>query len=257
MAVTSNHEQDERGPRPARVGVAARARYCEVMRPVKMLALALTAIVLLTCGWLLNTWHRATQLPDWATQTPTAPPASDGVAGHRRPGVTAPGLRWVEIETEGGKAAEASQRPQAKQRPRRKPKEIRNFHVQMLMRGDPLQPAVRGSRATFKAGELEAGVILDVDAIDYTKMRSKDRASVRKALSMLGLSGRKVYLGLRDRPLQTQGMLQVSNDARIEIGKSSHSLAWVARRVGVSPSRLRRQINTILRNTQIRHPDAA
>ena len=215
------------------------------MSRTKIILLCMAGALVIRLSWLGYQWHQATQLPAWASEPPPTQVAQQRIVRSDSP------LQWttpteVELPDDGDRDREPS--VPAKKR------ELRNFHVQMLTRGDPLEAAVSGSRATFEHGKLDAGVILDVSKINYSNMPAPDRRAVSRALDVLGLSGKQIYVGLEDRPLNHKGILQVSDNVEVKIGNTRHSLASVAQKVGLSPAQLRRQINSTLAKSGLRYP---
>lgn len=213
---------------------------------LRRLVLAALILAFVGAGAVYWLWRQATALPEWHQEMPVPDsPALDGSSPDGAP----PPLRWTA-------APDADPPPGRKQAERPRQRELRNFHLHARDRNRVLQKAVASSRATYEDGTLEAGVVLVPENIELDALSRKDRALVERALkSFPGLSGRRVYLALEDEPKVVDGVLQLSNETQIRVGELRYPLSAFAKKIGVRPDVVRRQINRELRRLEVRPPD--
>jgi hypothetical protein len=230
--------------------------------PARMLlALGLVAAVLLGVlgsGWFL--WDRATALPEWydpeaalaleAVDTEGAVPEVEstweelGPAAPDSPGAPAPAA------AEGDGA-----RPPGAATPRRA-RALKNFHLRST-RDPAFRGAIRASRATFDAGQLEAGIVFDASGVAIEQLEPDSRALYERAIRTFpSLRKQQVFLGIEDEPVTRDGFLQLGPRPRVRIGELRYSLKSVARRLGVDPRRVEAEINRAMRKLKLTDPDA-
>lgn len=117
--------------------------------------------------------------------------------------------------------------------------------------------AVRASRAVYEDGHLEVGVILDLSDFPADKLNDKDRARYERAVKNFpGLTNRDVWVGVEDDAVIVDGYLQLGADAKVRVGKLTYSLAGAAKRLGMKPEQLLREVNRELRRAGFVDPDA-
>lgn len=213
--------------------------------------LAGVAILLVVAGGVIfYFWKQATALPDWYTEADA--PALDAYQGDADDS-TPP--KWIAIAEDGREALDPAAAPppeattpqaapSTKHRPRKKAKrhELRGFH----RRGGkaPGESAVRASRAIYEDGALEAGVILDLSRLPEDQLSPKNKDLFDRALrNFPGLSKRDVYVGIDDQPIIEGGVPRLSDDPRIQVGKLRYSLDKAARKLGMAPEELRRELD--------------
>ena len=194
------------------------------------------------------------------------------------------GIGGVMREAVGEEAMPAPEKPAAE--PKRKKKrsrkakrhELRGFHRGLTKRrkkrrkGPPLSPAekaareeatttkakaVRASRAVYEDGHLEVGVVLDLADFPADKLAPKERARYERAVKNFpGLTNRDVWVGVEDDAVIVDGYLQLGLDAKVRVGKLTYSLAGAAKRLGMKPEQLLREVNRELRRAGFVDPDS-
>lgn len=222
-----------------------------------LIGAAITVGVLLlgVVGATTYFYRQATALPEW--YDPDAPVAE---AEELEVDPGAP-LEWEPIGPKaptGPRAASASPpdptaAPQREKRPKRRV--MKNFHLKAVAKDPVLKRATRSSRAEFHDGRLEAGAVLDMERIDRDSLSDDNRDFFdRAAKAFPPLRNEQVYLALEDEPVTRDGYLQLSGNPRVKIGNLSYSLDGAARRLGMSPKKLRAEIDTELRRLKVRDP---
>ncbi len=219
-------------------------------------AITLGVVIVGVAGTATYFYRQATALPEW--YDPNAPVAEtedlqvdpDAPLEWEPAGPPAP--TGAEPPTDASAPAESST-PDAKQKPRRRV--MKNFHLKAVAKDPVLQKATRSSRAEFHDGRLEAGAVLDMKRIDK-KALSKDNRQFfdRAAKAFPPLRNEQVYLALEDEPVTRDGYLQLGPNPSVKIGNLSYSLDGAARRLGMSPKALRREIDGELRRLKVLDP---
>ncbi|TPV94967.1 MAG: hypothetical protein B7733_12470 [Myxococcales bacterium FL481] len=137
-------------------------------------------------------------------------------------------------------------------------REVRNFHLRSTAKNPAWREAVRGSRATFEDGTLEAGVVISLDKLPRRSLSANDRKTIDRALKAFpALRKREVYVGLEDRTVTRDGILQLGSSTKIRVGQLRYPLSTVAKRLGLSAPSIRRQINRELRRLKVKDPEVA
>ncbi len=236
---------------------------------LKKLILGGGMVLLLAIGGGLYLWSQATALPDWYeeqvdepnvgrfTRSPEQPPTPR----HGGLGPAPLSLVWDDSSTATGQqdlpqVVVSPKKHGAGPRRKRVKKEIRSFHLQGAVRNPTLQGAIRGSRATYDSGKLEAGVVLNLSDVSRDDFSSRDQKTLDQALQAFpSLAKQSVYVGLEDEPVFRDGIMQLGSHPRVKIGKLDYSLAAAARRLGLSNAVLRGQIDAELRRLRIADPE--
>lgn len=226
----------------------------------KKIAIAAGVLLLICAGSLAYLWRQATALPDWYEEE-DALAVDDSVDG------------WVIVPEDGdpfpqeGMAAprpessssSGTSKKRAKNRPRSKGerRELRSFHNKTRIKDPNVRAAAKASRAIYEDGHLEAGVVLDMSKIDRGKLDEKGQKFYDKALRAFpSLKHKEVYIAIEDTPGSEDGYLVLSDDAKIRIGNLDYSLEKAAKKVGVSPNKMRRQLNKEMKRLKMRDPNA-
>ncbi len=210
----------------------------------RKIALISLALLLASGAGVAVLWQRATALPEWYE-------AGAGAAEDEE------SLGWEELPVRPEAAAEAGARPKpdAPARPRRTRRVLRNPHLRAVGRDPALRAAVRASRATYEDGHLEAGVVLDGRRLANAKLSPEARRLYRRAARAFpSLVGREIYIALEDEPRTRGGFLQLGRRTEIRVGDLRYSLEGLARKLGVSPRRVRADIDRMLRDLRVTAP---
>lgn len=235
------------------------------------------AIVVVVAVLAFVTWRRLTALPDWfedEVALATTPPDEDWVTtdpsteGSSASDPTAealldgpPGRGATDSGTAGerrGVKAPSSDRGGATPRASTGSRTMRNFHLRTAVRNESLRKATKASRAEFVDGELRAGVVFEPGLVDRESLDPATRKTLDRAFRAFpGAKSRRVYVGLVDTPRTVDGVLQLGPDTRLRVGDVELDFDVAMRRVGLSPSRVRAQIDAELRRLKVRDPRLA
>ena len=210
---------------------------------LKIAAIVIAAVLVIGGGVVCYYWRQATALPEWYTEElalqeelPFVEDATD-----------VPAPQWEDMVVED---EEAEDEPAAAPKQQ---KVLRGFHRRG--RKTKSAKAVRASRATYRSGKLEAGVVLDLSRIPRDDLSEHDRNLLERATKNFpGIAKRDVYVGVEDHPVTVDGVLQLGNEPKIRIGKLQYSLPSAAGRLGMSPAKLRSELNRELNRMRLTDP---
>ncbi len=236
----------------------ARARWKRVALIVAGVIVSLIGVVVVSV-WVL--WTRLTALPDWASELAVE---GDATGEHARPVVD---NHWVDEpqgldgELDRLDALRGAPPPVsvgAGGKPSTKSKQLRNFHVRKALEDPVLRKATRASKAEWKDGTLEAGLIIDLAVVEGEKLGENGKRFYSRAKSIFpGLGTTKVYVALIDKCVTVDGYLQLSDSPMIRVGDVEMSLSRVSKRLGLDPSKVRTTLNKEMRRLDLRDPNAS
>lgn len=234
------------------------------MRKVfKGIALALGIALAIAVLGAVVLWRQATALPAWyaaeaseertSEETPqNSPPIAPPSTGTPTLPAAPPG--WVALQDDAippdantkASAPKPSRRPSSRH-------ELRGFHLRSGVAPD--KTAVKASRALLDGDKLEAGVVLDLSRVPLSALPERDRTLMQRAIAGFpGLLGRDVYVGIEDRPVTREGVLQLGRSPRLRVGNLRYSLESAASKLGMSPETLRQELDRELRRLEITDP---
>ena len=213
-------------------------------------------------GWWL--WRQVTALPEWYEQ--------DAQAYEGDPEAEGP-PHWIALDERGDPIAEDPfedvqlQRAEAtlehvpaptktNRRKQARSHEMRGFHRARPKKaaGDK---AIKASRAHYQDGELEVGAIVDLSRIPKDKLSPRDQDMYDRAVrNFPGLTKRDVYVGVEDHPVTRDGYLQLGPNPTVRVGNLRYPLAKAADKLGMSESKLRRDVDRELRRMGMVDPEA-
>lgn len=224
--------------------------------------IALLIVVGIATGTAAYLWHQGTALPKWYEEELESVSQLREPDQNGEPGTSydpnAP-LQWSVIpdastDDQALPEKRASSTPAKKRRGKR---EMRNFHLRSGASSKAARKAFRASRATMEDGHLEAGVVINVGKADRNELNRKEKQffdRLKKAFPPL--ANRDVYVALEDEPVVgPDGFLQLGPKPKVRVGDLRYSLYTLAKKLGVNPSAIRRDINAEFRRLKVRDPD--
>lgn len=237
---------------------------------IVLLVLLVTAV-----GTGAYLWRQATAMPEWADEAMAEVEADtdgapvdpgwvemDGDDGEDWDSVAPPAVQPEPALSQGGPPRPA-QGPAPETRKKKTGKkgtgsrQMRNFHLRTASQDKALRKATRASRAVYQDGTLEAGFVLDMSRLSREDLKEKNRPMYDRALKVFPpLRGTKVYIAIVDQPVSDGGYLQLGHGTRVKIGNLDYSLPSAARRLGLSPKKVKKEINRELRRLKVTDPDA-
>lgn len=199
----------------------------------KKLAIVLLVLLLAAVGVVVYLYTQVTALPEWYTElaaqdAPEAPVAGDG------------SLQW----TPSPKSA--------------KKQELRNFHRRAAKKHPEVGAVIKASKASFEDGRLEAGVVADLRQLPTEKLNGQQESLYTKARQAFpSLTERDVYIGVEDpSPTIKGGRIGIGPDAKVKIGNLTYSVDGAAQKLGMTPDRLRSELEAQFRQLGVSAPPA-
>ncbi|EDM74661.1 hypothetical protein PPSIR1_11766 [Plesiocystis pacifica SIR-1] len=202
----------------------------------KKIAAVLLILALLVGGagyWL---WTQLTALPDWYDSADMI--AEDGSPQVDRDWVRIPNAEPTRESGKGEGAAEATG-GEAYQ--------LRNPHLRRKRggKGKPMKvdKAIRASRVQMSGETIEGGAVLNLSDMDVETLEPKDREAYdRLTEAFPALMGRDVYVGIENATRTEDGEIVVNSKTRLRVGETRYSIASAAKRLGMSSTELRNEI---------------
>lgn len=238
---------------------------------LKKVAIALLVVALIGAGVAFYFFRQATALPEWykaelALESEPADPEApvgweplgeDASQDESEAEQDAPEAEHGPAPAPDNPAAGGPQgKPRARKRSAsRGPRVMRGFHRRRAKKGK--KTAVKASRATYDNGKLEAGVVLDLSRVPKENLTPGDRRLYERAVEGFpGLTKRDVYVGIEDRPVTKDGVLQLGASPKVRVGNLRYSLPNAAKKLGMSEATLRRDFDNELRRLGFTDPEA-
>ena len=215
-----------------------------------LIAVGLVVIVVAgTAGYL---WNKGTALPEWYEEERDEIAQLESLEGGDEAIEPGAPLEWTVIPDASAPPAEA---PSAEPK-KAKRRELRNFHLRSGASSKAARKAFRASRATFEEGKLEAGVVVNVSKAERSDLTRKERQFFERITKAFPpLAKRDVYVALEDEPIAgADGILQLGPHPKVRVGDLTYSLNKLAKKLGVNPSALRRDINKEMRRLKVKDP---
>lgn len=198
----------------------------------KKLAIFLLVLLVAAVGVVVYLWMQVTALPDWYTElaAESAPAPAEDAGGK---------LQWA--------SAEGS-----------KKKELRNFHRRAAKKNPDVKAVVKASKATYEDGQLEAGVVADLTKLPTEKLNESQQSLYQRARAAFpSLTDRDVYIGVEDpAPVLKDGRMELGPSAKVKIGNFTYSVDAAAEKLGMSPDKLRAELNQQFRELGVQAPPA-
>ncbi|KIG12113.1 hypothetical protein DB30_02028 [Enhygromyxa salina] len=202
-------------------------------KKIGVIALVLVVVVAAVLGWM---WHRITALPDWYA-------SADMIAEDGSPRVDDD---WVQIPV-AERPANAPAGAEVLQ--------LRNPHLRASKKAAPIKQAIKQSRATYSAGNLEAGAVINLSKVDLDSLSAQERARFEDTIEAFpALTGRDVYVGIEGGVANGEGKLALGPKSTLRVGDTRYSLRTVAKRLGISQKELRSTIQAELGRMNVELP---
>lgn len=113
--------------------------------------------------------------------------------------------------------------------------------------GQPLPNSVKGFHTSVKNDKLKTGAVVDVKELQNSGLGSQQQELLSEITKTLPMSDREIYIGVEGKPEIQNGKLSFDENAKIQVGNMSFTIAEVASRLGVSPEKIQDQLNLELK----------
>jgi hypothetical protein len=218
--------------------------------------LVTTGIVVGTASGVYYFWRQLTQLPEWYTKGETSPKtyaqiqkSADAVEKRIEAKVLAsPQSVQVSPNTIAAPNALPDQPSQENSSVQvaLNSQELNDLLVTKITEksgGQPLPNSVKGFHTVVKDDKLKTGAVVDVKELKDSGLGSKQQALLTEITQKIPMNDRKVYIGVEGKPEMQNGKLRFDQNAKIQIGNMSFTIAEVASRLGVPPEKVQDQLN--------------
>lgn len=208
-----------------------------------------TGIVVGTASGIYYFWRQVTQLPEWYTAGQNN---SRTYAQIQKSGAAIEKKIEAQIQTSPPPATVADQ-PDVQIPKASEPvqvalssQELNDLLVTKITekrQGQPLPSSVKGFNTTVKDDKLKTGAVVDIQELQHSGLGEQQQQFLSEITQKLPMSDRKIYIGVEGKPQIQNGKLRFDENARIQVGNMSFTIAEVASRLGVSPEKVQDQLN--------------
>jgi hypothetical protein len=204
----------------------------------KITTLVALCLIGLTIGIGYFYLQRASELPEWYTDSPEPSPPVISTT-------MTPSPRTAEAIQEKIKTA----KPGAIQE-QLTAAEVDHLIVASLTKNSgtakTLPSAVKGIKTQIQQDQIRTGVIVDLAEVENMPASSRTELIGRLLKIMPQLRGKPVYIGVVGKLSIKDGQPQLSSDSKLLIGKVEFPLNDIAKRLGVSRSALENNVTNYL-----------
>jgi hypothetical protein len=113
--------------------------------------------------------------------------------------------------------------------------------------GQPLPSSVKGFHTSVKNDKMKTGAVVDMKELQNSGLGAQQQALLTEITQKVPMNDRKVYIGVEGKPEIQNGKLRFDQNAKIQVGDMSFTIAEVANRLGVAPEKVQDQLNLELK----------
>jgi hypothetical protein len=219
-----------------------------------------TGVVLGTASGVYYFWRQLTQLPEWYTEGENNPKTYTQIQKS-----AAEIEKKIETEIQASPqsvapSSEESLNTNVVAKPSSGKLSSRDSGVQVALNsqelndllvtkitektgGKPLPSSVKGFHTSVKEDKLKTGAVIDVKELQNSGLGEQQQALLSEITQKIPMNDRKVYIGVEGKPEMRNGKLRFDENAKIQIGNMSFTIAEVADRLGVPPEKVQEQLN--------------
>lgn len=212
-----------------------------------------TGIVIGTASGVYYFWRQLTQLPEWYSVGQNNPKT---YAQIQKSGAAVEEKIEAQIQAspQAAKVNAAANRPSDRASDKVQvalsSQELNDLLVTKITEkrdGQPLPSSVKGFNAAVKDDKLKTGAVVDIKELQNSGLGKQQQQFLSEITQKIPMSDRKIYIGVEGKPQIQNGKLRFDENARIQVGNMSFTIAEVASRLGVSPEKVQDQLNFELR----------
>ncbi|GAP97443.1 hypothetical protein [Leptolyngbya sp. NIES-2104] len=215
-----------------------------------------TGIVIGTASGVYYFWRQLTQLPEWYSTGQNNPKT---YAQIQKSGATVEEKIEAQIQAspQAAKVNAAVNRPSDEVSSASddvqvalSSQELNDLLVTKITEkrdGQPLPSSVKGFNAAVKNDKLKTGAVVDIKELQNSGLGEQHQQFLSEITQKIPMSDRKVYIGVEGKPQIQNGKLRFDENARIQVGNMSFTIAEVASRLGVPPEKVQDQLNLELK----------
>lgn len=228
------------------------------MKKSKILLLSLAGIAVVTASGAYYFWRQFTQLPEWYSQEQSSPRTfariqESGAAIEEKIAaqIQANAVQANAVQANSQSASSSITPNLPNSQPSREvqvalnSKELNDLLVTKITEksGGKVANSVKGFHTSVKDDQLKTGAVVDIKALQDSGLGSQHQALLTQITEKIPMNDRKVYIGIEGKPEIQNGKLHFDQNARIQVGNVSFTIAEVADRLGVSPQKVQDQLN--------------
>lgn len=218
------------------------------MKKSRILLLSLAGIAVATASGAYYFWRQFTQLPDWYSQEQSNPRSFTQI---QESGAAIEEKIATQIQPKNPSIAPSSPNtePSKEVQVALSSKELNDLLVTKITEksGGKAANSVKGFHTSVKDDQLKTGAVVDIKALQNSGLGSQQQALLSQITEKIPTSDRKVYIGIEGKPEIQNGKLHFDQNARIQVGNMSFTVAEVADRLGVPPQKVQDQLNLELK----------
>lgn len=215
-----------------------------------------TGVVLGTASGVYYFWKQLTQLPEWYTKGEETPKTyaqiqQSGAAVEKKIEAkiqaspqSVPAFSNTNVAAKP--PADKASSPDSGVQVALNSEELNDLLVTKITEktgGKPLPSSVKGFHTAVKENKLKTGAVVDVNELQNSGLGVQQRELLSEITQKIPMSDRKVYIGVEGKPEMQNGKLRFDENAKIQIGNMSFTIAEVAARLGVPPEKVQDQLN--------------
>ncbi|MBD1843807.1 hypothetical protein H6F89_10420 [Cyanobacteria bacterium FACHB-63] len=222
------------------------------MKRSKILLLSLIGIAVAAVSGGYYFWRQFTQLPDWYAEEQTSPRTYTQI---QESGAAIEKRIAAQIQT-SPQSASTNIAPNSPEPQPSKPvqvalssKELNDLLVTKITEkrgGKALPNSVKGFHTSVKNDQLKTGAVVDIKELQNSGLGAQHQALLTQITKKIPVD-RRVYIGIEGKPEIQNGKLHFDENARIQVGNMSFTIAEVASRLGVPPQKVQDQLNLELK----------
>jgi hypothetical protein len=197
-------------------------------------------------------WQRATALPEWLADEPTASPipsaSSDSGTSASTPSPAARPATAIQEKLQTAKPGKVQENLTAA--------EVDNLIMAGLNEGNnslgTLPKAVKKIKTQIKQDQIRTGAVLDLAEVETMPAGSRQEMLKKLLKVMPQLKGQPVYVGLVGKLSVQNGQPQLSADSKLQIGQVELPLDEVAQKLGATRNELAQTVTNYLQFRDLR-----
>ncbi|MCY6489987.1 hypothetical protein [Leptolyngbya sp. GGD] len=215
-----------------------------------------TGIVLGTASGIYYFWRQLTQLPEWYAQGEKNPKTyaqiqKSGAAVEKKieekaQSIPQPNRVSPDTKIVANASPDKPSSPNSNVQVALNSQELNDLLVTKITEksgGQPLPNSVKGFHTSLKDDKLKTGAVVDVQELKNSGLGSKQQNLLSEITQKIPMSDRKVYIGVEGKPEMQNGKLRFDQNAKIQIGNMSFTIAEVANRLGIPAAKVQEQLN--------------
>jgi hypothetical protein len=211
---------------------------------MKKLVLALSALLGIGIALGYYYWRQATQIPEWYTsQSENTATAIDLKNSSELIAAKARAIEKINSRVDESSRSSPSQPVEVQLDPQDLNELVTAKIAEKANKGKVIPP-VSSIRTTIQNGRIESGTVVNLSELPKHQLDENQNAAIEKLVNTFPpLKDRDVYVGISGKPLVENGQLEWDDNTKIKLGDLSLSINELAQRLGVSPEKLKQELN--------------